>query len=317
MPNNSHEDSNQKLNGFQFCNISEEGDIDKDTSFHYTSIASLCIFLSITATVGNSLILIALHKTTSLRAPSKMLLCSLAVTDLGVGVIGQPLTVIVTLSAVDKYSNICQITLMLMNVFNAIFSGVSLLTSSAISVDRLLALLLRLRYRQIVTAGRVRAIVVLFWLVGTSLMSILFFTSMLLPVSHVIGVFWTILPLVISTFSYTRIFLIIRRQQKQLQDSHGIQTGSTGLNMARYKKTVFSALWVHFTLLTCYLPLGVVLALITVQGLTSFLSVAQGWALTLVYLNSSLNPVLYCWKIKGVRQAVKETVRQFCACFSA
>ncbi len=84
--------------------------------------------------------------------------------------------------------------------------------------------------------------------------------------------------------------------------------------MERYKKTVFSALWVHITLLTCYLPFAVVVTLITIRGLSSSLFLAQGWAFTLVYLNSSLNPAFYCWKIKEVRQAMKETIRQL-TCF--
>ena len=94
----------------------------------------------------------------------------------------------------------------------------------------------------------------------------------------------------------------------QLQDTHGGQTGNTGLNMARYKRTVFNALWVHLTLAACYLPTTVVTAFTIAQGVSVTLLLAQVWGFTLVYLNSSLNPVLYCWKIKEVRQAVKETV---------
>ncbi|XP_078355581.1 adenosine receptor A3-like [Oculina patagonica] len=313
MLNFSLKNSIGTLDAFQFCNLSYSGN-DKDISLHYITIASVCIFLTITATLGNSLILFALHKDTSLHPPSKVLLRSLAMTDLCVGVLGQPVTIILIFSALFERWSLCHVTQMLMQVSNAIFSGISLLTSSAISVDRLLALLLRLRYRQIVTVKRVRVTVFLFWLVGTSLISILFFMSMLLY--HIVGVVWMLLLLVISTYSYTRIFLTIRRQQMQLQDTHGGQTGGTGLNMARYKKTVFNALWVHLTLVTCYLPSAVVMAFIAVRGLSSSLFLTQGWALTLVYLNSSLNPVLYCWKIKDVRQAVKETIRQFSACFS-
>ena len=86
--------------------------------------------------------------------------------------------------------------------------------------------------------------------------------------------------------------------------------------MKRYKKSVKNALWVHFTLAICYLPFAVVTVIIVIRGLSSALFLAGGVAVSLVYLNSSLNPVLYCWKIKEIRRAVKETIRQFCACFS-
>jgi len=54
-------------------------------------ILVLNIFLSITASVGNALILVALHKETSLHPPTKLLFRCLAVTDLCVGLITQPL----------------------------------------------------------------------------------------------------------------------------------------------------------------------------------------------------------------------------------
>ena len=55
--------------------------------------ATVNIFLSITATLGNILILVALYKVSSVQAPTKLLLRSLTVTDLCVGVVVQPLFV--------------------------------------------------------------------------------------------------------------------------------------------------------------------------------------------------------------------------------
>ena len=49
------------------------------------------IFLSITAFLGNTLILVALRKDSSLHPPSKLLYRCLATTDLCVGLIAQPM----------------------------------------------------------------------------------------------------------------------------------------------------------------------------------------------------------------------------------
>ena len=57
---------------------------------HLTFISVLNSFLSITAFLGNALVLIALHKVSSLHPPSKLLLRSLAATDLCVGLISEP-----------------------------------------------------------------------------------------------------------------------------------------------------------------------------------------------------------------------------------
>ena len=81
--------------------------------------------------------------------------------------------------------------------------------------------------------------------------------------------------------------------------------------MARCRKAVYSALWVQLVLLACYLPVSVVATVIGPrQANLSHFVVALGIANTLVYLNSTLNPFLYCWKISEVRQAMKQTIRK-------
>ena len=88
---------------------------------------------------------------------------------------------------------------------------------------------------------------------------------------------------------------------------------SIPLNITRYRKAVYSALWVQVTLVVCYLPSGIVIALTQQNGPISVsLYLARQFTVTLVYLNSSLNPLLYFWKIREVRQAVKETIKQLC-----
>ena len=56
-------------------------------------IVGINIFLAVTSSLGNTLILIALHKVTSIYPPTKLLFRCLAVTDLLVGLISQPLYV--------------------------------------------------------------------------------------------------------------------------------------------------------------------------------------------------------------------------------
>ena len=85
---------------------------------------------------------------------------------------------------------------------------------------------------------------------------------------------------------------------------------ANALNIARYRKAVYSAL----TLVICYLPYSIAVAFRTRQGgmlISTYL--AREFTATLVFLNSSLNPFLYCWKITEVRQAVKQTLQlHFC-----
>ena len=125
------------------------------------------IFLSITAVLGNILILVALRKVSSLHSPSKLLFRCLATTDLCVGIITEPLVVVYWMSLTHGQWNLCRYVLVSRIIAGYNLSSVSLLTASAISVDRLLAPLLGLRYRQVVTLKRTYVIVVMFWFIST------------------------------------------------------------------------------------------------------------------------------------------------------
>ena len=194
------------------------------------------------------------------------------------------------------------------------FCGVSLLTLTAVSVDRLLALLLGLRYRQVVTLKKMQLVVVAFWLFSAAVAMTAFFNVLIALSITCIVLF---LCIVTSTFCYIKIFLTLRHHQTQVQDRvhHGQPNGGgIVLNIARYRKTVTSALWIQMTLLACYLPYGIVTSTVVITGL--HIPFPNHITISLVLLNSSLNPFLYCWKMREVRQAVKETIRQFC-CFSS
>jgi len=94
-------------------------------------------------------------------------------------------------------------------------------------------------------------------------------------------------------------------------DQEESNKGGTDINIAKYKKTVSSAMWVQMALVVCYLPFGIA-TLVVYLSETYPPSLALVWELTLFLLtfNSSLNLVLYCWKIRGVRQAVNERIRK-------
>ena len=295
-----------------FCTAEFLRGVDGELIF----FSALNIFLSITAFLGNTLILVALHKETSLHPPSKLLYRNLAITDLCVGIIVEPVAVTYWTSVVKERWDICYYSLR-----TGAFSGytlcvVSALTLTAISVDRLLALLLGLRYRQVVTLRRTSITVIGFWIlsiVGAStIIWNLFITTWYQYI--VAG-----LCLVTIIFAYTKIFCTLRHNQIHVQN-HVAQGQPSqaipALNIARYRKAVYSALWVQGTLIICYLPYGIAAALKRQRGMTLSIYRAQQFTATLVYLNSSLNPLLYCWKIREVRQAVKETLKQMFRCSS-
>ena len=278
-----------------------------------TLISVLNSFLSIATFFGNTLVLVALRKESSLHPPSKLLLRNLATTDLCVGLIAEPLHAVLLLTIVNEHWNACRYVAVVVYRTSLILCGVSLLTLTAISVDRLLALLLGLRYRQVVTLRRTYGTVIAFWAASTVASAIrLFWGSRRMWSWCEIAVIS--LCLVISTLIYTTIFINLRHHQNQVQDQVQQPNQTNQLNMARYRKAVSTALWLKFTLVACYLPYLVLVTLVVQAKLSSSGFLARSYALTLVFLNSTLNPILYCWKMGEVRQAVKNTIRHVLCC---
>ena len=143
------------------ANCTGYGNFTRTLSHHACSLpeglvaffAALNIFLSITACLGNALILIALRKVTSVHPPTKLLFRCLAVTDLCVALITQPLhaTYLLVPITTVNLSNLLSYVDAGEDASGYVLCGVSISTSTALSVDRLLALLLGLRYRHVVS----------------------------------------------------------------------------------------------------------------------------------------------------------------------
>ena len=299
---NFTEDENHKTVQELFCSAEFVRGVKSQLIF----LSALNIFLSIAALLGNTLILVALHKETSLHPPSKLLYRNLAITDLCVGIIVEPLYVTNWTSVVKERWDVCYYS-----IRTAAFSGytlcvVSALTLTAISVDRLLALLLGLRYRQVVTYRRTCITVTGFWILSIVGASTVFLNRRITSWYQYIC---TPLCLVTTIFAYTKIFCTLRHNQIHVQNhvAQGQPSQAIPLNIARYRKAVYSALWVQGTLVICYLPYVIVVALQPQRGMSLSIYRAQQFTATLLYSNSSLNPLLYCWKIREARQAVKVT----------
>ena len=309
-PKHLTEDGTQKTTFQELeCSLSLVSEVEQQPIYY----AIFNIVLSITAFLGNSIILVALHKESSLHPPSKLLYRCLAVTDLLVGLVSQPCHVSYWMSLVQEHWSLCPYARDAAYITSYALCGVSLSTMTAISVDRLLALLLGLRYRQKVTLKRTYVIIATFWIVCSVAASFFIWNN-----SSTIWVGRIFIPscLVISVGSYTKIFRTLSHHQTQVQDHVQQQPSQpNALNMAQYRKAVYSALWVQLALVVCYLPYGIMEIVISHRKTySSHSAVGREIAIILVYFNSTLNPFLYCWKISEIRRAVRQTIRQALCC---
>ena len=277
-------------------------------------ISALNILLSISAFLGNATVLLALSKVSTLHPPSKLLFRTLAATDLCVGLISQPLAVVSLISFINGELHLCRFSSHALFLASYVLCMVSLLTSTAINLDRLFALSLGLRYRQFVTLKRIYATVIFFWILSIVFTAVSFISA---TVKTLFGFILLFSCLAISAFSYTKIFILLRHNQNQVgtRTFWRRQNETVPMNASLYRKTVYIVLWVQLALIVCYIPYSIINVLITRRGASLSLILAWRCTGTLLLFNSSLNPLLYCWKMRAVKKAMKETIQQlFCSC---
>ncbi|XP_078361472.1 adenosine receptor A2a-like [Oculina patagonica] len=284
----------------------------KDLYSSYIVNIVLNAVLSITAIMFNSVTIQAIRRTSSLSKPLKTLLLSLAVSDVGVGLLCHPFNIVFlekwTQQNTENSPSCTAYTVFAFVVIQ--FSSVSFFGVTALSVDRFLAIHLHLRYQELVTYKRVVAAVISMWVLATFLSLFRLWVST--DITYVVFAIIVVVFLALSAALYCKIYSAVRRHRNQiqaLQVQQVAQHGEEKTNFARLRKSALGTFYVYLVFLACYLPQSCSLAFITIYGSNSATKGFSIYSATLLYLNSSLNPVIYCWKMRHVRHAIMDILR--------
>ena len=277
---------------------------------HFITIANCVVnvALAFVAISGNALVLYGVWKTPALRSPSILLICGLASTDLCVGLIAQPLVIVS--SFINLYSHSVNLKSILNKVTFIIalsLCGVSLFMITGISIDRLIAIVKPLQYPSIVTSSRVTCIHVVIWVV-----CVLAASTLLWDVRLVLALISTsiLLCLCISIICHATMYKIMRRHRLHIQAQiQAFEDTNARTSMASVLKSAFNAFVVFIVLVICYC-LYVVVCIVHFIGKAGDLRLEFLLSGTVVFLNSALNPLLYCWRIGEIRLAVLQTIRR-------
>ena len=206
----------------------------------------------------NILTIHAMRKTSSLPKPLKTLLLSLAVSDLGVGLLTQPLYITWMVNPANSISNQLYFAARVF-MYSSFFSVV------AISVDRFLAIHLHLRYQELVTHKRVVAVVISIWVFSAV------FTSMLLWGSKddaaLVDIIIQSFRYIITAAVYCKIYFTVQRHAKQMQ-AQQIQVAQNNQmeSAARQRKSAVSTFYVYLAFLVCCLPDYCALVALLISG---------------------------------------------------
>ena len=272
----------------------------------YSIFIANCVFnacLSYTAIMLNIVTIHAIRKTSSLPRTLKTLLLSLSVSDVGVGLLIQPFAILLQVKGLQESYPACS-TYKVFEILLVLFSKASFYGVIAISVDRFLTIRLHLRYQELVTHKRVVVAVILIWVLSAFVSSMVLWVPpdnrlLVLSISTVIG-------LLLTTLIYIRIYSAVRHHKNQiqvLQAQHAVQTGEIA-NFAGLIKSVVGIFYIYLVFLVCYLPMFISLAALRIYHLSTALNRSLLFSVTLVFVNSSLNPVIYSWRMRHIRNVV-------------
>ena len=266
-----------------------------DLYWSYIANCAINAFLSYTAIMSNILTIHAIRNTLLLPKPLKTLLLNLAVSDLCVGLLVQPFHIVLLVNWSQQNNTDGCFTLTAFRIAISVFFFPSFFGVMALSVDRFLAIHLHLRYQELVTRKRVIAVVISIWLFSPFLS--LFIYAKWIPGNIMLMILacGALLCAVTTALLNLKIYLTVRRHTNQIQAlqilGQTTQNGETA-NLARVRKSALGTFYVCFVFLACCLPLSFRHLSILLYGSTTATKAFSLYSQTLMFLNSSLNPVI-------------------------
>lgn len=318
MPPNSSMDLNTTYgkstaqNNPNFCYLYTRTTFETlDTTSPYIVNAAINIPSALIAFFANTLVFLAICRSTSIRLPSKLLLCSLVLTDLAVGLIAQPLFILFLIMKVKgNYSIACTFVRSFKFAGSTLVS-LSLLTMTAISLDRYTALFSHINYHGIVTTKRVSVILAFIW----SFSVFYAWTSLLNRVLWVtISLLGLIICIIIISVACIKIYQRLRGQRgHQVQDQQQAQAqqqaGAT-LNITKFRRTASAMLRIYALFLFSYLPTVFIVPVMEAFSYSVLAHCIYEFCNTLLLLNSCFNPFVYCFCLPDIRAEVLKLIRR-------
>lgn len=304
----------------QFCN--RELEYLTHLVINYkTLVSTICVLhfiLSPVAILGNLLIIRSLLKASSIPANVKKLLLSLAFSDFFVGMFVQLMycsfivkVLRMAASGNHNFTLLCPTILTVCHFLMNLLVCASFFSITMVAVDRLFAVSLHLRYQELVTSKRLVTALVSVWVISGV------FASMSVSGAHtsveVTAVILQCVGFFLSTVANIRIYKVVRYHQDHIQ-SQFQQANGQAKEIHREKKSALNAVFVYVVFIACYLPWLCTQLMLqeTARSSSSTTSItiatksATGFV---VVLNSSLNPIVYCWRFREIRQLAKSMVK--------
>ena len=278
--------------------------LNSDTHHYGLNISIIAINtpFAIFAVISNLVVVITIYKTRELRISANILLCSLALTDLLVGLVTQPLF-IAWRFMLHYQSTICssEVVHALYEAFLYLCTGGSFICLAYISTDRTIAVAKPLRYRTRVTTKKTIRNLTILWVIWIGFI-VLRFSGIDENTNQIItSVIAGILAIYLLA---VQVVLVIKIKRNNIHSLHS-EENSTMIAYKRERRRAITIFYIFLALLLFLLPA------VLVQIISGFTSSNQSktemnFAISALLINSSVNPLIYFWRINDMRRAARD-----------
>ena len=273
-------------------------------AYKYNIISNTIINLafSLSSTILNGSVMWVIYFRERLQTPYYLILLSLAITDFTAGLIAQPLHITrSTLVIVRNGYSSCALDMSTVAIGYSLIA-VSFFTVSYVTLERYMAVFYPFYHEQCTRRSSVKWLF-LIWIVGLAYGAVgclpyentrLFFIGMV----SVIGTVF----LIWNCFAYSRIFNLSRKIQLRIRQEQ--QRFATDEKIVKEVKAARTTFVVVASLFIFYVPAFLTTAVR--NKLPVFPEFINIWAYTLMLINSTANPVIYCYFCHDIGREMKK-----------
>ena len=277
-------------------------------------------FDSLFATTGivfNFLVLKVIYKNPSLRTIPNCIIVNLAISDILTGLISQPVKAALTVFFLKRMV-FCSVYLTGLQL-GYIFGMVSCLTLMLMAFERHVAIFRPFRYiKMTVNRGWMHWAVVGIWIISLLIAALSFLTPGM-GLMRMVAIGIIIFTIMSSTLVYTRAIIVVKRINTRIsvmpeETSCGSNQRSARISSlahtSRKLKATRMASVILIVMVVCYLPSCVLTTLRNLVKMESDLvNGLHDWGQSFVLMNSSLNPIIYCWNLSEMRKRIRAVIR--------
>ncbi|KAG8450416.1 hypothetical protein GDO86_002903 [Hymenochirus boettgeri] len=295
------------------------------------------VIIAVLSIVGNVLVCWAVAINSTLKNATNYFLVSLAVADIAVGLLAIPFAITISIGLETDFHS-C----LFFACFVLVLTQSSIFSLLAVAIDRYLAIKIPLRYKSLVTGKRARGVIAVFWILSfvIGLIPLMGWNRLdedcpdppgnihnctvkclfekVVTMSYMVYFNFfgcVLLPLLIMLGIYIKIFMVARKQLRQIElKCVGSDNSRTTLQKEVNAAKSLSIIVGLFAF--CWLPIHILNCITLFEP--NFNETKPEWAMYMAILlshaNSVVNPIIYAYKIRDFRYTFRKILSRYIIC---